>query len=123
MSSIVKELKEKADVDVIVTTGRWHTNIRQKYGFSITDTESGCGSMILSGYKNCAPKTFSKILEIVKPHLIEDGVGALITTLGQDFPKLMIMLDENGFEKLIEYPNYRHGCRGDYKQYLYIKKL
>ncbi len=120
---ITHELKGALGEEFTISSGKWHTNIKQRYGICITDTESGCGSMIMSGYKNLPSENFSKILEIAIPYLIEDGVGALITTVGQDFPKLKVMLEENGFERLTEYANYRHDYSGNYKQYLYIKKL
>lgn len=116
-------LKEKLNIDVTVSKGGWHTNYEEKYGLSITDTKSGCGSMIISGYRNTQPSKFSAFLEIIIPELIENGVGALITTIGQYHPDLMTMVENNGFEKVSEYNNYRHGSNGDYKQYLYIKKL
>ncbi len=116
-------LKEKLNIDVTVSEGAWHKNYEEKYGLSITDTKSGCGSMILSGYKNTQPSRFSAFLEIIIPELIENGVGALITTIGQYHPDLMTMVEDNGFEKVSEYNNYRHGENGNYKQYLYIKRL
>lgn len=66
-------LKEKLNIDVTISAGAWHTNYEEKYGLSITDTKSGCGSMILSGYKNTQPSRFSAFLEIIIPELIENG--------------------------------------------------
>jgi len=105
----------------IKKSGYWHTEYEQKFGIRITEIKSGCGSMILSRYTNVLKEDFINSLNILIPRLIDNGVGALITTIGEYHSEFINVLEQTGFEKVSTYNNYRHGS--NYKQHLYIKKL
>ncbi len=123
----IEQLKEKLEKELSdkfkITPATWHPVIEQQYGIKFQNTPSGCGSMIISNYRNIEPDKFKKLFDILNNFLVENGVGAIITTVGQPFYELHEMLEKTGFVRIMEYSNYRHGHDGSYKQYLYIKQL
>lgn len=119
---------------------RWHEKVEGYYiindgknniSFYITPIVSGCGSVLLSGY--ClfgeATDNIRKDLGQVLQKIKDDGVGNIITTLGEGLTgweaNKSVDLIENifGMTSVLEYNNYRHSSRGKYKQRLYTKVL
>lgn len=122
---------------------RWHSELDVKweetkdskytYHFRCTQVESGCGSMILSGYYNSMfskdlteqeQKTLKEVAEVVLKVLRNSGVGALITTLGDNIymdTAMIQIIDAFKMEKISSYVNYRHS--ENYIQSLFLRVL
>ncbi len=122
----MNDTKEEKPLNQYKDIGSWHTGSVIPFGISsltVRGMITGCGIAQCVGVANIDPdKTKEELLTAFKP-LKDDGVGAIVCTLGQNYythePKLLKL----GFEFLSEYPNYRHGNDGAYKQRLYILKL
>jgi hypothetical protein len=121
------EQKEIIDIKDYKDFGTWHTNLPF---ITIGNTRlivkgmiTGCGIAQLHGVANLSaninPDEFREKFQDIR----DNGVGAVICTLGQSYYASEDKLLNLGFEKLSEYSNYRHGQDGNYKQRLYIYKL
>lgn len=89
--------------------------------FDITAMVSGCGVSIISNIiTNINPFDVIPIIEKIFNLYKEDGCGVFITTFGQGhyISYGYRLLEKLGFKVLSEYPNYRHGEDGGYKQKL-----
>ena len=118
-------------------TDHWHDAILGKYqlkdnknilNFRLLTTPSGCGSVIMKSY--CIWGEFSDVLkedlQKVLDQVKDNGVGAIITTLGQHFyndKTEKLLTDIFDMKCVSEYSNYRHHTDGNYKQKLYIRIL
>lgn len=115
----------------------WHENIKckvNKSSFNVTTNLSGCGSMIISEWRNC--KSYEDSIFLLKQliEMIQNGgslnndlhfsspldIGCLITTVGETYygDHFENALIESGFECVKKYINPRHGH--NYTQKLYI---
>lgn len=129
----------KLDNDSI-RKSRWHESVEGYYqlmdgsnslSFYITPIVSGCGSVLLSGYCLFGEVTdnIKEDLEQVFSKIKNDGVGNIITTVGESLrgftlnSNIELLEDHFGMIPVLEYNNYRHSSSGKYKQRLYTKAL
>lgn len=124
----ISKLLDDKSAKINIIGGKWNGNIdiNTKFGiFKFTETPSGCGSMIFSGYyspilnKKFDPIKIIDIFKLMIPMLISNGIGSVITTSGDKLEIQNKILEQIGFKKLITYPNYQHGANGLYKQSLW----
>lgn len=101
----------------------------KKFSFKISETPSGCGSVIIHEYNFSSENKYYKIFlppfEIIMGLIKSDGIGAIITTLGQSFTrdKIYTFLKSSKFNPLKTYKNYRHSEIGDYTQKILLRDL
>ncbi len=121
LEEILKKNKIQSEFKIEVKDGYHHSSVCVIVGsttFSLKDMHSGCGCVILCKYGHLPPNDY--LIDLIK-HVFEtykkNGVGSIITTLGQSFPDNTLL--KLGFQKLSTYPNYLHGKDGNYKQSLY----
>lgn len=109
----------------------WHPNINfiiyyentRIISFSISETKSGCGTVVFSNYSSALNKKLDTlVIEIIK-YIFEqyklNGAGTIITTLGESYWGYDQLLRNLGFKVVNEYINYRHGT--SYKQRLMVR--
>lgn len=111
----------------------WHVGYLGYYtypnfGFYLSEMPSGCGCLILSRYFNLIKgidESDQNFIDNLLENLKSNGVGAVITTVGQDVNSFMVkkFLDLWKFKEVSLYNNYRHSESGRYKQGLYIREL
>lgn len=99
-------------------SGSWHPSYYSDY-LEVHGMSTGCGLAQMSGvsvYLNAdrLKKDIKKVRDVYR----ENGVGALLVTLGEDYYYKEEMLLEVGFQCVAEYHNLRHGAH--YMQRLYI---
>ena len=124
--------------DELYKWNNWHRKVQGEYTlrdgnnctitFNISRTISGCGSIMINGYNLFGVPT-DVIKEDLKQffyNLKQNGIGAIITTLGEmsfSTSKEKLLTDVLEMICVSEYNNYRHRTDGSYKQKLYIKTL
>lgn len=107
--------------------GSWHSRKIIDTGrrsIIVSGTITGCGLMQSYNISSLLIQNDSEEFEVLQNELRklkDNGVGAIIMTLGQDFYQYHERALSFGFELISEYPNYRH--RQPYNQRLYIFKL
>lgn len=120
----------------------WHDDVLGDYNikvnntilsFSIYTMVSGCGMVILKGYNMFGSDYLDENIEGIKKDIKSilekfkgDGVGAVITTLGEDFygrDSERILEELFEMKSVSQYKNYRHSSAGAYSQKLYIVTL
>ena len=124
--------------DELTYQNSWHDKILGEYqirdstrgsiSFSLYTTPSGCGSVIMRGYHITGEITedILRDLEKIFQRCKDNGVGMIMTTLGQSFFDGIydkLLKDIFGMVCVSEYNNYRHNSEGKYKQRLYVKTL
>lgn len=120
----VKERKPLTEYD---GNGSWHSrlviDLPGGYKLTVVGTITGCGLAQVHGIIYL-PTTLTKeeLVKSLKP-IKDNGAGAVLATLGQNYYHLEPRLLELGFVRISEYANYRHGSDGNYKQRLYILTL
>ncbi len=102
----------------------WHEPIDFGY-YNLQEMITGCGIMQLNGVINIPNDLTKEDLLEKFDEAKDNGVGAILATLGKDFWKDYHdrLTEQFGFEMIAEYCNYRHDEGGRYKQRLYIFKL
>lgn len=121
---------KKKQLENFAGSGRWHEPVKINLPYLSIDFRgmiTGCGLGQITNLSNLTYSQNEKLnKESFKSLFIEikqDGVGAVLATLGQNYSYMEKRLLELGFENISEYSNYRHGPAGSYKQKLYILKL
>lgn len=88
--------------------------------FNTMSSPAGCGSILIynTSLSNNFDDELVKIMQRIFQSLKDNGVGSVITMLGQNYysTNLYKFLETIGFKSISEYNNYRHGST--YKQKL-----
>jgi hypothetical protein len=140
----MNEEKEKNDIitdDIknYTAKGSWHgtktlkfkiMNESYEYSLIFAGMMTGCGLMQVYGMptyliSNSNMEILKKQLKDFCASLRYNGVGAVIATLGRNYYEKTYhdKILELGFKQIAEYPNYRHGQNGTYRQRLYIYEI
>lgn len=122
----VKVVKKVYPIVDYAAQGTWHgkrTIIVGNTTLNFAGVIMGCGLGQLQNVSTLSDtvtkEQFIKALSPLKPA----GVGAVISTLGQNYFSREPYLLSLGFTRMEEYPNYQHGQDGRYTQRIYILKL